>query len=127
MSRLPSFAHASSVPSARSAANHGRAFGVGVGEMFGAAALVLGVDDDEVGDVVFVAPVVTGDTALDGGLVDALVVVGEAVVPTAPRVGAGVLADVGDPPQARRESTGTTDTNSMMRRPVERGEVVMLV
>jgi hypothetical protein len=122
-------AHASSIPSARRATNHGCAFGVGVGESSSAVALVLGVDDGDVGAtlVVFAAPVVAGDTALDDGLVDAPAAAGEAVVPTAPRVGAGVLADVGDPPQARRQNTGSTDTHGVTRRPVERGEVVMLV
>ena len=115
------------MPSARRAANQGCAFGVG--ETFSAAALVVDVDDGEVGPmlVVFVAPVVTGDAALDDGLVDALGVAGEMVVPTAPRVDAGVLADVGDPPQAKSENTGSTDTNRAIRRPVERGEVVMLI
>ena len=99
---------------------------------FSAAALVLDVDDGEVGEVgamlvVFVALVVTGDAALDDGLVDALGVAGEMVVPTAPKVDAGVLADVGDPPQATSENTGSTETNRAMQRPVERREVVMLI
>jgi hypothetical protein len=123
------------VPSARRATNHGRAFGVGVGvgvgvdDTFSATALVLDVDVGDVGAtlVVCVAPVVTDDAALDEALAEADVAAGEAEVPTAPRVGAGTLADVGDPPQARSENTGTTDTSSVIRRPVERGDVVMLV
>jgi hypothetical protein len=121
---LPSFAHASSVPSARSAANHGRAFGAG--DVLGVATVLAGVDG-VAGDAVAGTGVVGGAFVVVGGATLDGVLPGVAVVvKTGPSVVGGSLRAAPDPPQATSASTGNADINGKRRRFIEY-DVVMAV